>query len=208
MKLQIAFDLTDLDNALSIAQSLEEFADIFEVGSLLIYKNGMQAVSRFKQQFPHKMILADVKIADRAKEATIICSDAGADWITVLAGTRRNVIHTACNTAHERGKKVMLDLIDASSLGQSALEAKSLGVDALLLPMPTQDSSQLTFLEIWDMVKGNTPLPVYISGNVSPENMHMFSQLLPAALVIGKEITAAANPAAEAKRFYRFLHNE
>lgn len=206
MKLHIAFDLTDLDHALSIAQSIHQYADIFEVGSLLIYKNGMQAVSRFKQQFPHKTILADVKIADRAKEATILCSDSGADWITVLAGTRYNSIHSACNTAHERGKKIMLDLIDASSLGQSALEAKSFGVDALLLSIPTQDSSQLTFLETWDMVKGNTPLPIYISGNISLETIATVIDLNPAAIVIGKEITSATNPAAEAEKFYTLIH--
>ncbi len=206
MKLHIAFDLTDLDHALSIAQSIHHHADIFEVGSLLIYKNGMQAVSRFKQQFPHKTILADLKIADRAKEATILCSDSGADWITVLAGARYNSIHSACNTAHERGKKIMLDLIDASSLGQSALEAKSFGVDALLLSIPNQDSSQLTFLETWDMVKGNTPLPVYISGNISLETLATIMDLNPAAIVIGKEITSAANPAAEAEKFYTLIH--
>lgn len=207
MKLHIAFDITDLETALSIAQSIEKYADIFEVGSLLIYKNGMLAVNRFKQQFPHKTVLADIKIADRAKEATLLCSEAGADWVTVLAGTRRNVIHSACNAAHERGKKVMLDLIDSSSLGQSALEAKSFGVDALLLHIPTQDSSQLTFLETWDMVKGNTPLPIYISGNISPETLPTIIELNPAAVVIGKEITSASNPALEAEKFYRLIHN-
>jgi 3-keto-L-gulonate-6-phosphate decarboxylase len=68
MKLHIAFDLTDLDHALSIAQAIQQYADIFEVGSLLIYKNGMRAVARFKEQFPNKIVLADVKIADRAKD--------------------------------------------------------------------------------------------------------------------------------------------
>jgi 3-hexulose-6-phosphate synthase len=207
MKLHIAFDLTDLDHALSIAQAINHYADIFEVGSLLIYKNGMQAVSRFKQQFPNKTILADVKIADRAKETAILCSDAGADWITVLSGTRHNVIHSGCNAAHERGKKVMLDLIDASSLGQSALEAKSFGVDALLLTIPSQDSSQLTFLETWDMVKGNTPLPIHISGNISLETLPTLIDLNPAAIVIGKEITSAAKPAAEAEKFYKLIHS-
>ncbi len=205
MKLHIAFDLVDLENALNIAQSIDQYADIFEVGSLLIYKNGMHAITRFKQQFPHKTILADVKIADRAKETVFISSEAGANWVTVLAGTKRNVIHSACNAAHERGMKVMLDLIDASSLGQSALEAKSFGVDALLLPMPTQDSSQLTFLETWDMVKGNTPLPVHISGNISPETLPAIIDLKPAAIVIGKEITAATNPLAEAEKFYKLI---
>lgn len=207
MKLHIAFDLTDLENALSIAQNLHEYADIFEVGSLLIYKNGVEAITRFKQQFPNKTILADIKIADRAKEATILCSDAGADWVTVLAGTSRNVILSACNTAHERGKRVMLDLIDASSLGQSALEAQSFGVDALLLHIPTENSSQLTFLELWDMVKGNTPLPIYLSGNISPETLPALIDLNPAAIVIGKEITSAHNPAAEAKKFYTLIHD-
>jgi 3-hexulose-6-phosphate synthase len=127
--------------------------------------------------------------------------------ITVLAGTRHTVIHSACNSAHERGKKVMLDLIDASSLGQSALEAKSFGVDALLLTMPTQDSSQLTFLETWDMVKGNTPLPIYISGNISRDMLPMLIDLNPAAIVIGKEITSATNPAAEAEKFYKLIHS-
>lgn len=206
MKLHIAFDLSDLEQALSIAKNIEKYADIFEVGSLLIYKNGVQAIARFKQQFPHKTVLADVKIVDRAKEATVLCSDAGADWVTVLAGARRNIIHSACNAAHERGKKVMLDLIDASSLGQSALEAKSFGVDALLLTIPSQDSSQLTFLETWDMVKGNTPLPIHISGNISAETVSSIIELKPSAIVIGKEITSAPNPAAEAEKFYTLLH--
>ncbi len=206
MKLQIAFDLTDLETALTVAQSLQQYADIFEIGSLLIYKNGMQAVARFRESFPQKTILADVKIADRAKETLALCSEAGADWVTVLAGTRHNVIISACNAAHERGKKVLLDLIDASSLGQSALEAKTLGVDALLLTLPAQDSSQLTFLETWDMVKGNTPLPVYITGTISYEMVPTLIALKPAAIVIGQKITSAAQPAAEAEKFFKRIH--
>lgn len=205
MKLQIAFDLTDLETALTIAQSIQNYADIFEVGSLLIHKHGIQAVTRFKQQFPNKIIVADIKLVDRAKETVIMASDAGADWVTVLAGAKQSTIHNACNAAHERGKKIMLDLLDASSLGQSALEAKSFGVDALLLPVPTQDSSRLTFLETWDMVRGNTTLPISISGNISADTIQTLIEFNPAALVIGKEITSASNPAAEAEKFYKLV---
>ena len=208
MKLQVAFDLTDLDASIATAQRIEQYVDIFEVGSLLLYKNGTAAIKRFKDQFPHKTILADVKIADRAKEATTLCIDAGADWVTVLAGTRRNSIHAACNTAHERGKKVMLDLIDASSLGQSALEAKTLGADALLVHIPTEDVSQLTFMEMWDMVKGNTPLPIYLSGNFNTDTLATTLTLNPAAIVIGKEITMAQNPEAEAQKFSNLIRQK
>ena len=36
------------------------------------------------------MILADVKIVDRAKDAVTVFSNAGADWITVMAGASKD----------------------------------------------------------------------------------------------------------------------
>lgn len=201
MKLQIAFDLADIDSALAIATDVQEYADILEVGSLLIYKHGEEALIRFRKQFPQKTILADIKVADRAKEAITLCSQAGADWVTVLAGTSRQVIHTACTTAHEQSKKIMLDLIDASSLGQSALEAKSLGVDALLFHKPADNDTQATFLDYWDMVSGNTKLPIFISSNITRESIHELIAIQPHAIVIGKAIIEAANPREEAAHY-------
>jgi 3-hexulose-6-phosphate synthase len=197
MKIQIAFDMVDLDKALSIAQTIQEEVDIFEVGTLLIYKYGEVAVKKFKDEFPHHIIFADTKIADRSKDATGLFIQAGADWITVLAGAGRNVIHSACNTAQEHGKKIILDLIDASSLGQSALEAKSLGVTALIFHKPADEDAQLTFLDRWDMVKGNTTLPVFISGPITRENIHEILTINPDGIVFGKTITDADNPAEE-----------
>lgn len=104
MKLQIAFDLTDLEKALHSAAQVQEHADILEIGSLLIYRYGVHAIKRFREEFPDKSLLADLKIADRSNEAVLLCIEAGADWVTVMAGTGRNVIHTACTTAHEREK--------------------------------------------------------------------------------------------------------
>ena len=205
MKLQIAFDLLELDKALAIAREIEEYVDILEVGSLLIYKHGDNAVKQFKEAFPHKIILADAKIADRSKEAVTIFAQAGADWITVMAGTGRNVIHTACATAHDLGKKVMLDLIDASSLGQSALEAKSLGVDALLFHKPADDDAQLTFLDRWDMLRENTQLPIFVSAAITRENVNEIININPSGIIISKSVTNADNPKEEARYFNKLI---
>jgi 3-hexulose-6-phosphate synthase len=201
MKLQIAFDLIDLDKARTIALEVYDYADIIEVGSLLIYRYGDQAVRTFKELFPHKTILADSKIADRGKEAATIFCQAGADWITVLSGTGRSVIHAVTTTAHEYGKKVMLDLIDASSLGQSALEAKSLGVDALLFHRPAGSDEQLTFIDRWDMVKGNTTLPIFLSAAITPDNSSEIIAVKPSGIVVGTAITHADQPAEVAAYF-------
>lgn len=185
MKLQISFDLLDLDKSLALATDIQQHIDIIEVGSLLLYKYGEQAIEKFRETFPQKIILANVRIADRGKEAAKIALQAGADWVTVLAGTSRNVIHTVCTTAHDLGKKVMLDLIDASSLGQSALEAQSLGVDALIFPRPLDESPTLS-LEQWDIVKGNTRLPIFISAPVTRETIATILPLKPNGIIISK----------------------
>jgi 3-hexulose-6-phosphate synthase len=198
MKLQIAFDLTDLDRALAVAEQTQMYADILEVGSLLIYKYGDLAVKKFKEKFTHKTILADAKIADQSKDAITLFAQAGADWITVMSGTNRNVIRTACTIAHELGKKVLLDLIDASSLGQSALEAKSLGADTLLFHKPTTEDEQILFSDRWEIVKGNTQLPVFIAAHVGRENIAELLSIGASGIVIGKAITHAADPAQEA----------
>lgn len=207
MKLQIAFDLTDLNKALTIAEQVQEYADILEIGSLLLYTHGITAITQFKEAFPHKLILADTKIADNTKEIVTLAAQAKADWITVLAGTTQSVIHNACVTARDFGKKVMLDLVDSSSFGQSALEAKSLGVDALLFHRPLEEDTLSYLSDNWEIVKGNTTLPIFISTRVTRENIASIAAFNSEGIIIGKAITDAENPAQEAEYFFKIINS-
>lgn len=205
MKLQISFDVPALDNAIEIASQISDHADIFEVGTILIYHHGIQAITKFKETFPQKTIFADTKIVDRGKDVTPLFTKAGADWITVMAGCGSNVIHATSSTAHNNNCKVMLDLLDASSPGQSAMEAKNLGVDALLFHRPYDETETQTFLDKWDMIKGNTGLPIYISAKISRENVNEIIRIKPDGIIVGKSITDAENPAQEAEFFYSLV---
>lgn len=202
MKLQISFDMHDLDKALAIGDEISNYADILEVGTLLLYKHGIKAIEKFREAFPKKIILVDSKIVDRGKETVTLLSQAGANWITVMAGTGKDVIHNACTTADKFNVQVMLDLLDSSSLGQSALEAKNLGASALLFHQPHDEQESLTFLDKWDMVKGNTPLPIFVSGKIRRETVEQILSVKPSGLVIGKSIVEAENPSQEAQFFY------
>ena len=193
MKLQIAFDTIDLDRAISLAHEIESQTDIFEIGTLLIYKYGELAVRKFREEFPQKTLFADAKIVDRSKDAVTLFAQAGADWITVMSGINKGVIHTACTIAHTLGKKIMLDLSDASSLGQSALEAKSLGVDALLFHKPAAHDEQITFLDRWEMVKGNTQLPIFIGGALTATTINETLSLGAEGLVINSTVIDLEN---------------
>ncbi|QQR62863.1 orotidine 5'-phosphate decarboxylase [bacterium] len=54
MKMQISFDLTDLEKAIELAKNVESHADIFEIGTLLVYKYGIEAVKLFRETCPAK----------------------------------------------------------------------------------------------------------------------------------------------------------
>lgn len=191
MKLQVSFDMLELDKALKSAADLQHVVDIFEIGSLLIYKYGETALKEFRAALPEKTLLADVKVADRGAQAAKLCIQAGADWITVLAGTNKNVIHTTCATAHDLGKRVMLDLLDTCSLGQSAFEAESLGADALLFHRPAAERERDISLEQWDIVRGNTKLPIFVAAHVTRDTIDHVLQLKPGGIVMGKSAVEA-----------------
>lgn len=208
MKMHITFDNTDRDKAILTASSLEPYTDVFEIGSLLLYKYGEEVVKLFKEKFPNKILVVDAKIIDNGKELAALFADAGSDWITVMAGASSSIIRNACAVAHEKGKKVLLDLLDSNSVGQSALEAQSLGVDALLIHRPTSKDQELFFLDIWEMIKGNTQLPIYVSSNGGPDVIRDLITLNPAGIIFGKNITHADNPVSEAQSYYQIISAE
>lgn len=208
MKLHVLFDVPDLDKALHVAEQIVDFCDVFEIGTLLIYNHGAQAIKAFQQKFPQKDLLAHARITDKSKEAVPVFAAAGSDWMTVMAGTRNEVILSACTVAHNLGKKIMLDLVDASSIGQSALEAKNLGADAILFHQPYDEKSSLTLLDSWEMVRGNTQLPIIVVGRIKRETVDQFLALNPAGIVVGKSIVEADKPAEEAQFFYHLCNQE
>jgi len=205
MKLQISFDLIDLDKAIAIGSKVAQYADIIEVGTILIYHHGTDAVKRFKEAFPDNIILADTKIVDRGKEVVDLFAQAGADWVTVMAGTSAKVIHATTTAAHHANIKVMLDLVDSNSVGQSALEAKNIGADALLFHQPYSETDSLVFLDKWDLIKGNSNLPIFVSAKINRENVDKIVSLAPDGIIVGLTITEAEDSVQEAQYFAELI---
>lgn len=202
MKVQISFDALDLEKNLEVARQVVQFADILEIGSLPLLKHGVRAIEAFRKEFPQATILADTKIIDTGRDSVTLAAQVGADWVSVMAGTTNEVIHGVCSKAHDLGKRVMVDILDASSPGQAALEAKSLGADALLFHQPADLSSSLVFLDNWTMVRGNTDLAIFVSSRITKETAHQVIALKPDGIVVGKAICESEDPASAAQFFY------
>lgn len=202
MKFQISFDALTIEENLELAHKVAHFADILEIGTLPILKKGVKIVEEFRTAFPKHIIFADTKIVDRGRDAADMFVQAGADWISVMGGTSNEVIHGVCAKAHDLRKQVMLDILDVTSPGQAALEAKRLGVDAIMFHQPFDKGESLSFLEEWTMVRGNTDLPIFVSAKISRATIDQIITLRPDGIIVGKAISESTDPLAEAQFFY------
>ncbi|MCF7799947.1 orotidine 5'-phosphate decarboxylase [Candidatus Babeliales bacterium] len=201
MKLQVSFDIADLQDALNIAQKIYQQADILEIGTILIYKYGISAIQSFKEKFPESTIFADAKIVDRPEEIVKIFAQAGADYVSVLAGTTNSIIKQAAQAAHDNGIKIVLDLVDAVSPGQSAMDAKTLDIDIIACHKPVALNRLEETLADWQYIRGNTDLPIFIAGNINKSNIAKILKLKSQGIVIGSAIVDAKDPEEEIKYF-------
>lgn len=65
--LQVALDNQTLASAYETTRLIAEEVDIIEVGTILCVGEGVRAVRDLKALYPHKIVLADAKIADAGK---------------------------------------------------------------------------------------------------------------------------------------------
>ncbi|MBY0353540.1 orotidine 5'-phosphate decarboxylase [Candidatus Babeliales bacterium] len=205
MKLQIKYNFTDLDKALAIARQTAQFADIVEVGTLLLFKEGVAAVTAFKKNFPDKQLYVDAKIADRSKESVELFAQAGASFISVLSNTYYYMIQEAAQTAKKYNAQIVLDFISTEMPGQAAAQAKNLGASAILLHRARTPDQSIDLEQDWASVRDNTDLPIFIKGKIDAEVLRDIVPLNPHGVVIGSAITYAHNPAEQAERISKLL---
>jgi 3-keto-L-gulonate-6-phosphate decarboxylase len=209
MKLQIAFDVLDIDKCLDVAKSVEMYADSFEIRSSLLLRYGIHIIEEFRSAFPNKEIFVETQIVSHAQDIVPMCIKAGADWVSVMAGTTQQIIHGVSTLANQKNKSVTLDLLDANSIGQAAMDAKRLGVDALLYHNVYDHQDEASFaMEEWDELRGNSNLPIYITSNIDRDNINFIMKLQPDVIIIGKTITQTVNPAQEAEFYFNAIHNK
>lgn len=208
MKIHISFDIPNLERALHLAPLIAPFIDGIEIGSILLFQHGIPIINFFKNTCPDKPILADTKLLDRGKAAMSLFMSYQPDWVTVMAGAGNRTIHSTCSAAHEMRIKVMMNLLDSASVGQSAMEAANLGVDALVFHQSYDEEDPLLFMDKWDMVRENTKLPIFISTKVTRQNIHELVLFKPDSIVIAASVFDVKKPEEEARFFYKACHTD
>ena len=130
-ELQLALD-GELNQAVAILEQAHSFIDIAEVGTPLVFREGMAAVHCLRAAYPQLRLVADLKIMDAGEAEANIAFSAGADFVTVMAVASDATIQGAVKSAREEGKQVMVDMMQVDDPAQRACQLFGSGLRSAL----------------------------------------------------------------------------
>lgn len=190
MKLQLALDTVNMNEALQILERIANFIDIVEIGTPLIIEYGMEPVYKVKSKFPHLIVLADTKIMDAGAHEARIAFDAGADLITVLGITHNRTVLGAVESARIYNREVLLDMMCVNDIGNRAKELVELGARYICvhtaIDMQESENPYNDLIEVHKFIRSDH---LAVAGGININNISKFILYKPEIIIVGSGIT-------------------
>lgn len=195
-KLQVALDLTDLNEAISFVRNRQniEHVDIVEVGTVLLASAGASAVKEIKSLVPDKEIVADFKIADAAKTLISMFLDAGADYTTIIAAANLESMKIAAKVAKEKNKVVQIELYGDWDESKARLWIET-GLTHIIYHHSRDSNEGWTNTDLNKIrLLLSIGFTVSVTGGLVPETIRLFKGLNIHSFLVGRTIYQAENP--------------
>lgn len=201
MKLQLAIDLLDKEEAAKLAQEVEEYVDIVEIGTPIVINEGLPAVELLNKSISKAQVLADLKIMDAADYEVSQAVKFGADITTILGVAEDASIKAAIEEAHKYNKELLVDLIAVQDIEKRAKELDEMGADYIAVhtgyDLQAQGQSPLENLRKVKSVIKNSK--VAVAGGIKPDTIESIVAENPDLIIVGGGIANADDPKAAAK---------
>lgn len=205
--MQLALDMLSIDEALRIAGLVAPFFEVLEVGTPLMFSEGVRAIEALRSRYPEKTILADMKIADAGDYEAVMAFDAGADLVSVLGVVDPRTIEGAVGAAKRRGGGVVIDTLNVPDLDSSVSKFERLGAACIEIHAGTDQAHDASDLvgRVGAAVS-QIGIPVAVAGGLSPNNVGLLTTTGATVFVVGSSVTRANDPMKVAMDFRAVLH--
>ncbi len=202
-KLQIALDVVSIQEAQNILSlnNLVDEVDIIEAGTVLLAAEGASAPRRLRETYPHKMLVADFKIADAVNTIGGMLFDAGANLITVIAAADLATMEIAGKLAQKNNQNIQIELYGRWDFDLAKAWFKT-GVTHIIYHHSRDASQAWTQTDI-DKIKALIEIGFHVSvtGGLRPEDIDMFGGLEIFSFIVGRSLYEAKDPVAVARAF-------
>ena len=196
MMLQVALDFVKIEDALQVAEKVANAgADILEAGTPLIKSEGSKVITILRNNFPKKLINADMKTMDAGYLETEIAIRAGADIISILGVSSDMTIKDAIKAAKDHDKKIMVDLIGVQNKIKRAKEIEKFGANYILVHsgLDEQAEGKNPFEDLKN-IYDNVKIPIAVAGGINDNNISLLKDFNINVVIVGGFITKSTNP--------------
>lgn len=200
MRLQLALDFVDLEEALALAAVVSPQMDWLEAGTLLVKSRGMAAVVALRERFPSHTLVADLKTADGGRRETEMAFAAGADVTTVLGLIPDRSVAECLDAAASRGRMVFVDLLGCAPGRWD--ELRRLGATHVIYHIGKDEQGTRSLqAQVINQLREEMGFTVALAGGLTPERAQALASARPAVLIVGSAVTASPDPAGAAAAF-------
>lgn len=201
--LQIALDNESLEDAFRTLQGgLGTEADIIECGTMLILMEGMRAVRILRACFPDKILVADAQLSVAHFGPKVLASQV--QYVTMFSPARNEVKAAVLEQAQANGQDVQIELYGDYGAGWTLDDLKTwkeIGIKQIIYGRPSSASGPWTCEDVEFLQKlCNMGFEVTATGGITYDDLDMLAGLPLFAVICGRSIRNAKDPAAEARR--------
>lgn len=189
--IQIALDQTNLPAAIEVANNVESFVDVIEVGTILAFAEGMNAVSTLRANHPDHILVCDMKTTDGGAILAKMAFEAGADWITVSAAAHIATIEACKKVADQHKGEIQIEIYGNWTMADAQAWV-DLGVSQAIYHRSRDAELAGVGWTEQDLVKmralSELGLELSITGGIVPEELYLFEGIKAKTFIAGRAL--------------------
>ncbi len=191
--IQIALDQTQLEPALKVAENVANYVDVIEVGTILAFGAGIDAVRQLRKAHANHILVCDLKTTDGGAILAKMAFEAGADWLTVSAAAHIATVAACKKIADEFQREIQIELYGHWTY-EDAKAWRALGIkqaiyhrsrDAELAGVGWTDEDLNKMRKLSEL-----GLELSITGGIVPEDIHLFAGISTKTFIAGRALAS------------------
>ncbi len=205
--LQIAIDLPDLNEVIRVLREVPESDHIiFEVGTPLAKRYGVEVILRLREERPDSFFVLDLKTLDTGNLEARMAADATANAVVISGLAPLNTIKKAINEAKKLGIYSVVDMLNVEEPVKRLDKIAETGVlpDVVELHRAIDSEGEQPPWKFAKEIKKHDVL-VAVAGGIRPENVEEAIEFGADIIIVGRAITKARDIEGATRKFLVYM---